>query len=127
MAEHVESRTSAQTRSHAQKYIRKLNRYGCEEGEEEELAILNSKAAKFANAKSIKVKAKRPRKRHTERTDINLSARPSDHSPSGSEGRQGRCVKPSKCAKSPHEVKKGRRSKGGNRKGGPQPVRMMTA
>ena len=45
VARHVQSRTSAQTRSHAQKFIRKLKKYGCTDGEEQELLIiLNAKA-----------------------------------------------------------------------------------
>ena len=51
VAEYIVSRTSAQTRSHAQKYIRKLNKYGCQDDDEEEFEILNSKAPKFTNAR----------------------------------------------------------------------------
>lgn len=47
VAEYIVSRTSAQTRSHAQKYIRKLNKYGCQDEDEEEFEILNAKAPKF--------------------------------------------------------------------------------
>ena len=46
VAIHVGSRTSAQTRSHAQKYIRKLNKHGNIQNEKE-FEILNAKAPKF--------------------------------------------------------------------------------
>ena len=46
VAEYVKTRTSAQTRSHAQKYIRKLHKHGHDQ-DADEFDILSQKAPKF--------------------------------------------------------------------------------